>query len=55
MTDKKQRTRAPSGIAGLVRYEEEEESAIKLSPEIVVLIATGLIILEILFLFLLPL
>jgi len=48
----KQKMRAPSTIAGLVRYEEEGESLIKLKPMHIVGIVVTLIILE-LFLFLL--
>ena len=48
----KQKMRAPSTIAGLVRYEEEGESLINLKPKHVVGIVVALIILE-LFLFLL--
>ncbi len=46
MVDKK-KLRAPSGMAGLVRYEEDAESKIKLKPKIVVFIAVAIIILEI--------
>lgn len=42
----KQRMQAPSGMAGLVRYEETEESLIKLKPEYVVALAVGLIVIE---------
>ncbi len=42
----KERTTAPAGMAGLVRYEEEE-SLIKMKPEHVIAISTGLILLEI--------
>ncbi len=42
----KERTTAPAGMAGLVRYEEEE-SLIKMKPEHVIALCTGLIILEI--------
>ena len=47
MVDKK-KLRAPSGMAGLVRYEEDTESKIKLEPKIVVFVAIAVIILEIL-------
>jgi preprotein translocase subunit Sec61beta len=42
----KQRMQAPSGMAGLVRYEETDESLIKLKPEHIVAIAAALIIIE---------
>ena len=42
----KQKMRAPSTIAGLVRYEEEGESLIKLKPMHVVGIVAVLIVLE---------
>lgn len=38
---------APSGMAGLVRYFEEEKSIIKMKPEHVVAICAGIIVLEI--------
>ena len=45
MAEKKQ-MRAPSGMAGLVKYEDEGESLIKLKPIHVVGIAVGFIVLE---------
>lgn len=47
----KQKLQAPSGMAGLVRYYEEDKSLIKLKPEHVIAICVGLVILEV-FLFL---
>ena len=47
----KQRMQAPSGMAGLVRYYEEEKSLIKLKPEHVIGICVSLIVFEV-FLFL---
>jgi len=45
----KQKLRSPSGVAGIVRYDEEDkESLIKLKPIHVVGISIALIILEIL-------
>jgi len=52
MAEKKQKLRAPTTMAGLVRYEETEESLIKLEPKHVVGMIIVIIILE-LFLFLL--
>lgn len=43
----KQKVQAPSGIAGLVRYEEGEDSIIKLKPIHVFGIAIALIVIEI--------
>ena len=48
----KQRMQAPTGMAGLVRYEETEESLIKLKPEHIVALAAGLIVIEMALLFL---
>ena len=50
----KQRMQAPSGMAGLVRYYEEENSLIKLKPQHVIEICVGLMIMEILIFVLLP-
>ena len=49
MVDKK-KLRAPSGMAGLVRYEEDTESKIKVEPKIIVFITVAIIILEIMLL-----
>ena len=46
---------APSGMAGLVRYFEEDQSILKLKPEHVLGICIGLVILEVMMMFLLPL
>lgn len=37
---------APAGMAGLVRYFDEEKSIIKLSPEHVVLLCGAVILIE---------
>lgn len=42
----KQKMQAPSGIAGLVRYEEDKDALIKMKPIHVLAIAIGLIVLE---------
>lgn len=47
MADKK-KLRAPTGMAGLVRYDEDTESKFKMEPKMIVFIATAIIILEIL-------
>ena len=43
----KQQMQAPSGMAGLVRYYEEDKSIIKLKPEHVVGLCIGLVIFEV--------
>ncbi|MBU5557476.1 MAG: preprotein translocase subunit Sec61beta [Candidatus Aenigmatarchaeota archaeon] len=47
----KQRIQAPYGMAGLVRYEETEESLIKLKPEHIVALAAALVVIEIVLFF----
>ena len=42
----KDKLRTPSGMAGLVRYEEDAESKIKLEPRMVIFISVAIIILE---------
>jgi len=44
---KKDRTMMPQSTAGLVRYFEESEEAIKLKPQHVVGIAAAIIVIEI--------
>jgi len=44
---KKDQMKTPMGAAGLVRYEEGDESKLKMSPKTVIFIAVGVIILEI--------
>jgi preprotein translocase subunit Sec61beta len=51
----KQKMRTPSGMAGLVKYEDEGESLIKMKPVHVVGIAVGLIVLEVILFLMLPL
>jgi preprotein translocase subunit Sec61beta len=51
----KQKMRTPSGIAGLVRYDEVEDSIIKLKPVYVFGIAVALIALELMLFLLVPL
>jgi preprotein translocase subunit Sec61beta len=41
----------PSGMAGLVRYYEDEKSLIKLKPEYVVYVCMGILVLEIALIF----
>ncbi len=36
----------PSGIGGLIRYQEEEEQLIKLKPKQVAYIVTAIVVLE---------
>ncbi len=42
----KQRMQAPTGMAGLVRYEDTEEGLIRLKPEHIVAIAAALVVIE---------
>lgn len=51
----KDKLKTPSGMAGLVRYEEDAESKIKLEPKMVIFISIALIILEILMFMFFPL
>jgi preprotein translocase subunit Sec61beta len=50
----KQRAQAPSGMAGLVRYYEEEDSLIKLKPVHVLGICVSFVFLEIMLFAFLP-
>ena len=43
----KQEMHAPSGMAGLVKYYEQEKSILKLKPEHVVIICVGFFVLEV--------
>lgn len=43
----KERVSAPPGMAGLVRYYEEEKSLIKLKPEHVIGLCAAIVLLEI--------
>lgn len=52
---KQKQMQAPSGMAGLVRYFEEDQSILKLKPEHVLGICIGLVVLEVMMMFLLPL
>ncbi|MFH1473938.1 MAG: preprotein translocase subunit Sec61beta [Candidatus Aenigmatarchaeota archaeon] len=54
MAEKKQ-MRAPSGMAGLVKYEDEGDSLIKMKPIHVVGIAVGLIVFEMIMFLAIPL
>lgn len=42
----KEQMQAPSGMAGLIRYYEEDKSIIKLKPEHVVYLCIGLFVIE---------
>jgi preprotein translocase subunit Sec61beta len=44
---KKDQTRIPSGMAGIVRYSEEPKDTIKIKPEYVVYFTVALIALEV--------
>ena len=52
---KKDKMKTPSGMAGLVRYEEDTESKIKIEPRIIIVISVLIILLEILLFRLFPL
>ena len=43
---KKDKSRLPSGMGGLVRYDEELKDSIKLKPEYVIYFSLGVIVLE---------
>jgi preprotein translocase subunit Sec61beta len=52
----KQKLKSPSGVAGLVRYDEEDkESIIKLKPIHVIGISIALIVLELILFLMMPL
>ncbi len=44
---KKDNMRTPMGSAGLVRYDEDNESKIKMEPRIVVIIVVAIVALEV--------
>jgi preprotein translocase subunit Sec61beta len=46
--------KTPAGTAGLMRYEEDTESKLKLEPKIVVFACVAIIILEALMIYFLP-
>jgi preprotein translocase subunit Sec61beta len=54
MTQKDALGKTPSGMAGLMRYEEDSESKLKLDPKIVVFACVAIIILEALMIYFLP-
>lgn len=47
MAQKEDQQSAPQGMAGLVRYYEDEKSLIKLKPEHVIAMCVGFVALEI--------
>lgn len=49
---KKDKTRLPSGMGGLVRYDEEIKETIKLKPEHVIFFALAVILIEVVLKFL---
>lgn len=51
----KQKLRAPSGMAGLVKYDDDDKSLIKLKPIHVVEIGVALVILEVVLFLMFPL
>ena len=50
----KDKLRTPSGMAGLVKYQEDAESKIKLEPRMVIFISIAIIVIEILLFFFFP-
>jgi len=46
MAEKEKPSGGPSGMAGLVRYYEQEHSLIKLKPEHVIYICAGIFVVE---------
>lgn len=44
---KKDQTRIPTGMAGIVRYSEEPKEMIKIKPEYVIYFTIALIVLEV--------
>ena len=46
MAEKEKPSGGPSGMAGLVRYYEDEKSVLKLKPEHVIYICMGIFLLE---------
>ena len=51
----KQKMQAPSGMAGLVRYYEEEKSLVKLKPQHVVALCAAIVVVELLLFVMFPL
>ena len=49
---KKDKTRMPSGMAGIMRYDEELKEAPKLKPQWVIAFAIGLVVVELVLKFL---
>ncbi|MBD3155061.1 MAG: preprotein translocase subunit Sec61beta [Candidatus Aenigmarchaeota archaeon] len=49
---KQKKTRMPSGMAGLTRYDEEIKEAPKLDPKWVIGFALGLVVIELILKFL---
>ena len=45
---KKDRIRMPSGMAGILRHDEEVKEAIKIKPKYVIGFSVGIIVLELL-------
>ena len=49
---KKDKIRMPTGMAGLMRYEEEAKEAIKLKPKHVIAFSFGIVVVELILRFL---
>jgi preprotein translocase subunit Sec61beta len=51
MAEKEKPQGGPAGMAGLVRYYEQEKTLIKLKPEHVVYVCIGIFVLELVLMF----
>jgi len=51
MAEKEKPQGSPSGMAGLVRYYEDDKSLIKLKPEHVIYVCMGIFVLEVVLIF----
>lgn len=51
MAEKEKPQGGPSGMAGLVRYYEDEKSVLKLKPEHVIYVCAGIFVLELVLMF----
>lgn len=51
MAQKEQASGGPAGMAGLVRYYEQEKSAVTLKPEHVIWVCAGMFVFELVLMF----
>jgi preprotein translocase subunit Sec61beta len=54
MAQKEKIGNTPAGMAGLMRYEEDADSKLKLDPKIVIFACVAIIVLEALMIYFLP-